>query len=48
MTKEKLLDRIKVLEQAILIHQGAIQDCNYWLQEFEVSVASTEEQECLN
>lgn len=33
MTKEQLQDRIKVLEQALLMHQGALQDCQYWLQE---------------
>lgn len=45
MTKEQIQDRVKVLEQAILIHQGAIQDCNYWLQELErVPVANSSEE----
>jgi len=35
MTKEQLQERIEQLKQAILIHQGALQDCQYWLEQLD-------------
>lgn len=43
MNKEKLLERIKLLETEreqvranLIVYEGAIQDCNYWLKELDV------------
>ena len=42
MNKEQIQDRIKKLENereqlkaTLLAYEGAIQDCNYWLQELD-------------
>lgn len=42
MTKDKILERVKILEasreqvrQNLLAHEGAIQECNYWLAQSE-------------
>lgn len=52
MTKEQIQDRIKALvkerDQLVgTLHafEGAIQDCNYWLQQLETPVADTKEGE---
>ncbi len=42
MTKEKILERIKLLENekeqvkaTVIAYEGAIQDCRHWLQQLE-------------
>lgn len=50
MDKNTILERIKVLETereqvkaTLLAYEGAIQDCNYWLQQMDKSVEVKEE-----
>lgn len=45
MTKEKVLERIKTLEMErdqvrsnLLVYEGAIQDCTFWLTQFDKKV----------
>jgi len=52
MNKEQIEARLKDLQTAkdqlqsnLLAHEGAIQDCNYWLQQLEMQIVETTKEE---